>query len=502
MSEFLYIAVDLGAGSGRVFLCGLSAGEFLLEEMHRFEYPPREENGRLRWDFLKIFGEIKAGLKKAGDRARALKRAIYSIGVDSWAVDYGLIDASGKLIENPVCYRDDRTKNSMPQVFAKIARREIFAKTGIQFLNFNTLFQLFAHLQTDFPRNASKILLLPDLINFYLTGKALAEYTNATTTQMVSAKTGNWDAGLLESINISADLLPEIVPAGTNLGFLKAELAAALNLENTRVVAPATHDTGSAVAGAPLEKNQAFISSGTWSLVGVELGEVLINEWVERHNFTNEGGAFETVRFLKNVMGLWIFESCRREWRERGIDTDYENLLREVEKNENFCGFIFPDDERFLNPPQMLAAIGEQMRESGQKFDENPAFVTKTILDSLAFRYASVLRTIENLTGEKLSGVQIVGGGGRNDYLNQMTANASGLTVKAGLTEATVTGNALVQAIAGGRFENLTEARTHVAKNVRLKSFAPQISAKIETARAEYQKIEDGFSAETQSAKN
>lgn len=496
INENLYIAVDLGAGSGRVFLCGLGAGEFSLEEMHRFEYPPREENGRLRWDFPKIYGEIKSGLKKSGERARELNRLVYSVGVDSWAVDYGLIDANGKLLENPICYRDDRTREAMPQFAAKVPRREIFEKTGIQFLVFNTLFQLSAHLRTDFPNDADKILLLPDLINFNLTGKAFAEYTNATTTQIVNAQSRDWDETLIEKLNLPAGLLPEIICAGTDLGFLKWEIAAELNLGNARVVAPATHDTGSAVVGAPLEKNQAYISSGTWSLVGVERGEVLINKEVERHNFTNEGGVYKTVRFLKNVTGLWLFESCRREWKERGIETGYENLLREIEKTEDFQGFIFPDDERFLNPPKMLKAIREQMRETGQNFDENPVFAAKVILDSLAFRCASVLRTIENLTGEKLSGVQIVGGGGRNDYLNQMTANASGLTVKAGLTEATVTGNALIQAIAAGRFADLSEARNHVAENIRLKTFRAQTSAKIETARGDYQKIENIFCGE------
>jgi rhamnulokinase len=490
VNENLYIAVDLGAGSGRIFLCGLDTGELLLEEIHRFTYPPVYEKDHLRWDFSKILTEIKAGLKKAAARAAELKRRLYSLGVDTWAVDYGLLDARGDLPENPVCYRDSRTDGAMEKVFTKISRSEIFERTGIQFLNFNTLFQLF----TDKKANAAdKILLLPDLINFFLTGKMRAEYTNATTTQLVSAKTGNWDSELLEKLNLPVRALPEIIPAGSDLGFLKTEIAEELNLANVSVVAPATHDTASAVAGAPLEPGDAFISSGTWSLVGVERAEVLINREAARHNFTNEGGAFGTVRFLKNVMGLWIFESCRREWEKKGIDADYEKLLRGAERLEDFQGFIFPDDERFLNPPEMLWAIARQMEETGQTFREDPIRVTKIILDSLAFRYASVLETIERLTGEPIGAVQIVGGGGRNAYLNQMTANASGKTIKAGLTEATVTGNALVQAIAAGRFADLSEARKHIAQNVRLKSFAPQISEKFSAAQRVYRDLENRF---------
>jgi rhamnulokinase len=491
MNENLYIAVDLGAGSGRVFLCDL--GEiFSLDEVHRFQYPPREEKGHLRWDFRKIFDEIKIGLKSAGSRANELNKKIYSIGIDSWAVDYGLLDAKGDLIENPVCYRDGRTSGVMEKVFAEVSRAAVFEKTGIQFLNFNTLFQLFS--EDGNLEKAEKLLLLPDLINYFLTGQAYAEYTNATTTQFLNAKTENWDYELLANLDLPKEILPEIIPAGTDLGFLKTEIAGELNLETTRVIAPATHDTGSAVLGAPLDENWAYVSSGTWSLVGVEIDKPLINEQAARFNFTNEGGAYGTIRFLKNVMGLWIFESCRREWEKIGVKTDYEVLLAEVENTEEFCGFIFPDDERFLNPVSMLRAIESQLAETGQTPTKNPVRVTKIILDSLAFRYASVLRTIENLTGKNIAGVQIVGGGGRNNYLNQMTANACCKMVKAGLTEATVTGNAIVQAISAGRFRGLSEAREFVKNHVSLKEFAPQKSAELEKAARVYAEIESRFS--------
>lgn len=491
MAGPLYIAVDLGAGSGRVFLAGVDPHELLLEEIHRFHYPAVEENGHLRWNFAHIFEDIKVGLRAAGSRAGELERPVKSIGVDSWGVDYGLLDPNGELIANPVCYRDNRTKDAMESVFAAVPRSEIFEKTGIQFLNFNTLFQLCS--EDENIEKAEKLLLLPDLINFFLTGKAAAEYTNATTTQMVNAAAGSWDLELLGQLKLPTHLLPEIIPAGTDLGELKPEISNELQLDDVSVIVPATHDTASAVVGAPLSKNWAYISSGTWSLIGIETGEVLINADVERQNFTNEGGAYGTHRFLKNVMGLWIFESCRKEWKARGNDVEYDTILREVEATNKFRAFIFPDDERFTSPPSMLGAIARQLRETEQEFDDEPAAISKIIFDSLAFRYASVLRTIGSLTRRRLEGIQILGGGGRNRYLNQMTANASGLNVLAGLTEATVVGNILVQAISTGQFASLAEARRHVKENFAFEEFSPRQAAKIDEAARRYEEIENRF---------
>ena len=489
MEKLSYIAVDLGAGSGRVFLASFGK-ELFLEEIYRFTYPPKFENEHLRWDFTHIFSEIKIGLIKAGKRAKDLDSIIYSIGVDSWAVDYGLLDEAGNLTSNPICYRDQRTASEQEKVFAKVGKSDIFKITGIQFLPFNTIFQLNTESGL---KHVDKILLLPDLINYFLTGKKYAEYTNATTTQFLNAETKDWEFGILEKLGIPTKILPEIITAGADLSSLKSEIADETKLENVRVIAPATHDTASAVIGAPLEKNWAYISSGTWSLVGIEIGKPLINKQVASFNFTNEGGAFNTIRFLKNVMGLWIFEACWREWEKLGVKTVYETLLDEVEKTEDFCGFIFPDDERFLNPDSMLGAIENQLQETGQNVYKNPVFVTKIILDSLALRYASVLETIENLNGERIAGVQIVGGGGKNNYLNQLTANACGKTVKSGLIESTVTGNALVQAISSGRFSDLQEARKYVAENVNLRKFAPQKSEKLVEARMKYRAIEKKF---------
>jgi rhamnulokinase len=469
MNKSLYIAVDLGAGSGRVFLAGVAPDELLLEEVRRFHYAPREIGGLLRWDFAHIFAEIKSGLRDAGARAKQLGRTVYSFGVDTWGVDYGLLDAAGNLLEDPVCYRDPRTAGVMEQAFAKVSREEIFARTGIQFMPLNTLFQLYAHAQAGLPSNAAKLLLMPDLVNFFLTGRAVCEFTNATTTQMLNAETGVWDAELLERLSLPIHLLPEIVPAGTDLGPLLPKLAEESGLEGVRVIAPATHDTGSAVLGAPLTEGWAFISSGTWSLVGVELPQPIINTEVARENCTNEGGAFGATRFLKNVMGLWLLEECRREWQAQGREVSYNALLQDLDASQPSPP-LDPDDPRLFNPRSMLAAIGEQL---GDAMPDDPPAVAKIILDALARRYAEVLRRIENLKRRKIYGVQIVGGGCRNAYLNQATANATGLPVRAGPVEATVTGNILAQALAAGRFKSLREARRHVAQNIEMQEFEP-----------------------------
>lgn len=493
MKTSLYIAVDLGAGSGRVFLAGLDFEEFLLEEVRRFHYPPNLTDGHLRWDVAKIFTEIKAGIKDANERARQLGRRIQSLAVDSWAVDYGLIDNENRLIEDSVCYRDVCTAGMMEKVFAQIPRQEIFARTGIQFLVFNTLYQLYAHAQTGIPEKAARLLLIPDLINAFLTGRVVSEYTNATTTQMLNVAGQDWDISMLERLHMPTHLLTEIVSAGTDIGLLKPELMDELGLPDVRVIAAATHDTASAVVGTPLKDGWAYISSGTWSLVGIERKGALINPEVARHNFTNEGGAFATIRFLKNVMGLWILESCRKEWDEQGFDVDYDKLLGEVALLEESAGFIFPDAPCFLNPPSMLDAIAAQLAESHQPMVTEPSQIAKVILDSLAFRYASVLRTIELLTEEKIAGVHIVGGGSRNDYLNQVTANVTGLPVLAGPVEATVIGNILVQAIAAGRFTSVTEARLHLAENIQLKKITPHSSPVLEAAAIRYAAVETQF---------
>jgi len=466
----------------------------LFEDVRRFQIPSRS-NGRQEWRSAELFDEVKAGLRQAARAAKEIGANIASIGVDSWGVDYGLIDAAGRLCAEPICYRDKRTEGMMAKVFERTPRDEVYARTGIQFLPFNTLYQVAAHVESGIPKSAERLLLIPDLIHFWLSGAAVSEYTNASTTQMLSAGTGSWDLELLQRLGLPTHLLPQIVQAGTDLGPLKPALAEDLDLGDAHVVAPATHDTASAVVGAPLEEDFAYISSGTWSLVGVERNGALINADTARESFTNEGGVFGTIRFLRNVMGLWVFESCRREWSARGIDFEYDYMLGRLDMHRPSPALIFPDDPRFLNPPSMLGAIASQLDETQQAAPDDPTTWTKIILDSLAFRYASVLRRIESLTGRKIRGIQIVGGGSRNDYLNQVTANITGLPVVAGPVEATAIGNVVVQAIHAGRFKSLSEARRYVAANVKLDRFMPQTSPEWAQAARLYERIEKRYSS-------
>lgn len=495
MTEPLHIAVDLGAGSGRVFLAGVGEDELLLEEARRFEYPPSRATGHLRWDLRHILDETVAGIREAGRRARGLGRAVHSLGVDGWGVDYGLLDSSGQLVENPVCYRDERTRGVTDDVFSVVPRAEIFARTGIQILDFNTIYQLRAHAREGLSPRASRLLLVPDLLHFFLSGRAATEYTNATTTQLVNARTRTWDPGLLDRLSLPAALLAPLVPAGTDLGPLGPRLSGAPGLLNARVVAPATHDTGSAVAGAPLEPGWAYISSGTWSLVGLERREPLINAEAARHNLSNEGGAFSTFRLLKNVMGLWVLESCRREWREQGRETDHEQLLAAAGAISSCPAVLFPDDARLFNPASMLQAMALQLSETGQRLPEDPPAVARLVLDSLALRYASILRTLALATGERIAGVHVVGGGSRNHYLNQATADRTGLPVRAGPVESTVIGNVLVQAMARGRFASLREARLHVAARLRPARYNPRGGMALDEAARRYASIEARFAA-------
>jgi len=346
------------------------------------------------------------------------------------------------------------------------------------------------------PARAAHLLLIPDLVNAYLSGRTATEFTNGTTTQLLHAATGSWDQQIIDCLGLPGELLCPIVPAGEALGPLLPDVAAATGLKDAGIVAPATHDTGSAVAGAPLLPDWAYISSGTWSLVGVERSGALIDAEVARHNFTNEGGAYGTTRFLKNVAGLWLLESCRREWQERGQATDYDHLLQRAAALDEAPSLLFPDDPRFFNPPSMLAALAAQLRETGQPVPTEPWVLTRVILDSLALRYASVLRTIESLAGASIEGVQIVGGGSRNAYLNQATATATGKLVRVGPAEATALGNVLVQAVAAGRFGNLSEARRQIAARLRPTTLAPARTGAWDRAQRRYPPIEARYGRE------
>ena len=488
-----HLAFDLGAGSGRVVLGRLAAGGLVLDEVHRFHYPATKAGDRLRWPFGRILEGLKTGLAAGRRAALAARSAIVTVGVDSWGVDYGLLDAGGRLLEDPVSYRDHRTDGAMERVLREVPRAEIFHRTGIQFLQFNTLFQLHVHVREGLPRGARRLLMIPDLCHHALCGAAAGEYTNASTSQLLDVRTRRWADDLFSRLGLPRELMPDVVPPGSVLGGVRASLLKELGLEAVDVVAPATHDTASAVAGTPLEPGWAYVSSGTWSLVGVERTAPLVNDAVARANFTNEGGAFGTVRLLKNVMGLWILDSCRQEWEEKGLSADLEGLLAAAAAIERPPGLVYPDHPRFFNPASMTAELQGALAESGQRTPDDPARLARVVLDSLAFRYASVVRSIEGLTGEPVRGLHIVGGGCQNDYLNQATADAVRLPVRAGPTEATATGNVLLQAVASGRLSSLAEGRRLVAAAVRPRVFEPREKPGWREAAERYREIEGRY---------
>jgi rhamnulokinase len=476
-----HLAFDLGAGSGRAILGDVTPSAFDIREIHRFTYAPSHHDGLLRWDIKRLFD----GLRDAIDfiETTDADAGLSSVGVDSWGVDYGLLDDGGHLVESPVCYRDSRTDGVMEDVFSIVPRNEIFRRTGIQFIQLNTLYQLVAHVRAGLPREARKLLLIPDLCHNFLCGSASTEITNASTTQLLNTTSGRWDEELFSRLKLPLDIMPPVVPTGTPLGMLQPALRGGIEVP---VVAPATHDTGSAVLGTPLRPGWAYISSGTWSLVGVERIVACTSDDALAANFTNEVGAFGRVRFLKNLMGLWLLESCRREWPSHSLDT----LLAEASSLGPPQDVIFPDAARFFNPPSMTREITAALTERGRPAPATPAAFAKVILDSLALRYASVLDTIEYLTGESIAGVHIVGGGSLNAYLNQAAANATGRPVLAGPVEATAIGNVMAQAIAAGSLESIEDGRRALAGRLQLRQFDPQRSEAWGEARGRYAALE------------
>lgn len=451
---------------------GVSDGRVRLREAHRFVYAPRHVDGHLRWDIGRLFAGLRSGLRNAAAVAAGDHGTLRSVGVDSWGVDYGLIDAAGRLVEEPICYRDERTATMMARAFSIVGRDALFEATGIQFMQINTLFQLMAHADEGLPPSAARLLMIPDLCHHELCGSVSSELTNASTTQLLALRTGQWDDRLFESLSLPRALMPPLTAPVTELGPVRGPLRRELDLPPLAVVQPATHDTGSAVAGTPLAPGWAYISSGTWSLVGVERTTPLADAEVLAANFTNERGAEGTFRFLKNVAGLWLLESCRREWQAAGVDADLSSLLAGAAAIREPAGLVHPDAPRFFNPPSMLAELGAALSESGRRVPADPAALTKVILDSLACRYASVVATIERLTGERIPGVHIVGGGSLNDYLNQATANATGRPVVAGPVEATGLGNMLLQAVACGE-TTWADGRRTIAASFPLRTYEP-----------------------------
>ena len=474
----LHVAIDLGAGSGRAFLGRVDDTGLALEELHRFTYGPRPSAGHLRWDMTALHGGLVAGLAAARERAAASRRPVVSIGVDAWGVDYGLIDAGGALVEEPIAYRDPRTEGVMDAVLTRVPRAEIFSRTGIQFMPINTIYQLAAHVRDGLAANAAGVLLMPDLCHLFLSGSRSGEYTDASTTQLLNATTRQWDDALFAQLGLPRALMPALVDPGADLGALRPALVADVGGnpggDPIRVIAPATHDTASAVVGTPLTPGWAYISSGTWSLVGVERATPLLSGEAEAANFTNEGGVGGTIRFLKNVMGLWVLEGCRREWGSAAPDIDA--LVAGAGALPGPVGVIDVDDLGLLHPSSMIRAIHGQLAATGQRVPETPVELARVVFDSLALGYARVIAAIERLTSAAIPGIHVVGGGSRNAYLNQATADATGKPVLAGPVEATAAGNVIVQAVAAGSLASIADGRAALALGLALTRFDPRDS--------------------------
>ncbi len=476
MSERIYLAVDLGAESGRVIAGRLAAGRIELEEVHRFPNVPVEVAGTRRWDVLRLWSEIQDGLTKAASKFGG---QIVSVGVDTWGVDYVLLSAKDEILGQPYHYRDGRTQGVMEQAFTRVPREEVFAQTGLQFMPFNTLFQLISTQLSDpdLLNAADRFLMIPDFFHWLLCGSRVVEFTNATTTQMLHATDRRWAVDLLRKFGLPPHIFPNIVQPGTKLGSLRAEVAAKTGLPRIDVVTPATHDTASAVAAVPTQQtgkaNWSYISSGTWSLIGVEVQEAILTPAAQAQNVTNEGGIDGTYRLLKNVMGLWLVQECRRSFERQGRTYDYEDLTQLAADAEPFRSLINPDDERFLSPDDMADAIRKNCEFFGMTAPESDGQFIRCALESLALRYRQILEGIESLTGETIEVIHVVGGGSRNDLLNQFTANACHRPVIAGPTEATALGNVLVQARAAGDIGDLAAIRDIVRASSELTTFEP-----------------------------
>ena len=498
MAQVVFVATDLGAESGRVLAGRLQTDQrvsasfegarfegarFELEELHRFPNGPVSVGGHLYWDVLRIWSEIKHGLalavQKFGDQ-------VVSIGADTWGVDYALLDGNDELVGTPYHYRHKRTEGMLEEAFRLAPRAEIYRRSGIQFMRINTLYQLLSMAVHGSPQLgvAESFLMMPDLLHFWLCGEKVNEFTNATTTQFYDRIAGDWNRALLERLGIPTRMLKPVVSAGTRLGQLRASVANETGAGHSiAVVVPATHDTGSAVAATPLSgETAAYISSGTWSLVGLELSEPVITDESLRYNFTNEGGVAGTTRLLRNVMGLWLVAECQRAWRRAGHESTYDELIRAAHNAEPFKCLVNPDDERFLAPGEMPGAISAFCRETGQPEPETEAEFVRCCLESLALKYRWVIERLEQLTNKAVDTIHIVGGGSKNLLLNQLTADATRRPVLAGPVEATATGNALVQAIGLGYLGSHAELREVVRRSFELRSFEPRTDNRWEAA--------------------
>jgi len=488
--QYKFLAFDFGASSGRAMLATFDGEKIKLEEKHRFSNDPVSVNGDLYWDVLRLFHEIKQGILKC---ANSGDRDIDCIGIDTWGVDYGLLDKNGKLLGNPYHYRDTRTEGMYDEAFKLVSKEEIYENTGIAFNWFNTVFQLLsAKISGDTTlKNADKLLFMPDLLNYFLTGEKKCEYTIASTSQMFDSKTHSWSTGMLEKLGIPTNLFAEMIYPGDKVGVLKAELAEELGVGQIPVVAVASHDTGSAVASVPVTDGEDFvyISSGTWSLMGVELDEPMVTEDALNYNFTNEGGVNKTIRFLKNIMGLWLIQESRRQWDREGTLLSFDELEKQAKEATPFASLIDPDYHKFQTPGNMPKRIREYCEKTGQKVPETKGEIVRCIAESLAFKYRQVVEGMEDVTGKKYDVINIVGGGIKDKMICSFTANATGRKVSTGPVEATSIGNVIVQGMAMGAIKNLEEGRKIVKNSFPIEEYIPENSDAWNDAYENWKKI-------------
>jgi rhamnulokinase len=476
MAERCYLAVDLGAESGRV-MAGLFDGQQIrLEELHRFSNGPVSLAGTLRWDVLRLWSEIQVGLSKAAAR---FGDSIVSVGVDTWGVDYVLLTKDDEILGQPYNYRDSRTVGMLDHALSRVPREEVFASTGLQFMEINTLYQLIAMQQAspELMKLADRFLMIPDFLHWCLCGSRVVEFTNATTTQCYHPTQGDWAFDMLRRFDLPTDMFPEVVPPGTKLGPLREEVAQRCGLERIDVVAPATHDTGSAVVAVPTKNtgsaNWAYISSGTWSLMGVEVADAILTDQALAANVTNEGGVDGTYRLLKNIMGLWLVQECKRLFERDGSPLEYDQMAQLAAEAEPFRSLVDPDDTRFLSPTDMRTAIREFCRETNQPEPDSPGQLVRCALESLALKYRTTLGLLEQLTETPVEVIHIVGGGTRNRLLNQFTANATQRPVVTGPVEATALGNLLVQVRTSGELTSLADIREIVRNSCETERYKP-----------------------------
>lgn len=475
MKKYKFLAFDFGASSGRAMLATFDGEKITLEEKHRFSNDPVTVNGGMYWDVLRLFHEIKQGILKC---ANSGDRDIDCIGIDTWGVDYGLLDKDDMLLGNPRHYRDTRTDGMYEKAFELVSKKEIFEETGIAFNWFNTIYQLLSEKLSNASslKEAKTLLFMPDLFNFFLTGEKRTEYTVASTSQMFNAKDGTPSEKLLKALGLPTDIYPEIIQPGEQVGVLKKELAKELGVGQIPVIAVASHDTGSAVASVPVTdaKDFIYISSGTWSLMGVELDAPAISDKALEYNFTNEGGVCKTIRFLKNIMGLWLIQESKRQWEREGELLSFDELEKQARAATPFASLIDPDYETFQTPGNMPEKIREYCRMTNQKVPETKGEIVCCIAQSLAFKYRQTVENMENVTGRKYSVINIVGGGIKDKMICQFTANATKRKVEAGPVEATSIGNVIVQAMAVGAVKNLAEGRKIIKNSFDIACYDPQ----------------------------